>query len=30
VEQLLQRWTNMLEAWQRQQELCKSTPQACA
>ena len=29
VEQLLQRWTNMLEAWRQQQEVCKTTPQAC-
>jgi PBP1b-binding outer membrane lipoprotein LpoB len=29
VEELLLRWTDMLETWQQQQQVCNSTPQAC-
>lgn len=29
VDQLLQRWTSMLEAWRKQQQVCKDTPQKC-
>lgn len=29
VEQLLQRWTRMLESWLELQAVCKDTPQRC-
>lgn len=29
VEQLLLRWTNMLESWRREQERCRAMPQTC-
>ena len=30
VDKLLLRWTNMIEDWQQQLQLCKSTPRTCA
>lgn len=30
VQQLLQRWTELTEAWLRKREACKATPTSCA